>query len=361
LRSKMRTPGAAPARTVAVIVWPIRRGYMPVPPGRAPSEPQARPGRRLGQHGLDVARVPHGADACIRADFAEDFFQVIPDSLCQSTHVAGVSRTVSRDIAVTADVSLTNRYSDRDTIDPNLPDQNTKAKLYPQFARVNFWVSTANNTYRALLLKIDKRMSNHYQFLVSYTLSKAMDTAATNLLADRYGFYSIERYGAADRRHRLVTSGILQLPAEIQLSAIGDFRSSLRFAPTSSLDLNGDGYTGDLPAGVLPGTGCRDMNLDAVNAFRRSRGLTEVTTVDCPGFANVDLRLSKFFRIGPTRAEFIAQLFNVFNRANFNTPNTSVNAGNDTQGRPLFGQSTSLLPNINAPSRQAEFAVRLQF
>jgi len=98
-----------------------------------------------------------------------------------------------------------------------------------------------------------------------------------------------------------------------------------------------------------------------VNAFRRSRGLTEVTTVDCPGFANVDLRLSKFFRIGPTRAEFIAQLFNVFNRANFNTPNTSVNAGNDTQGRPLFGQSTSLLPNINAPSRQAEFAVRLQF
>ncbi len=274
---------------------------------------------------------------------------------------AGVSRTVSRDIAVTADVSLTNRYSDRDTIDPNLPDQNTKAKLYPQFARVNFWVSTANNTYRALLLKVDKRMSNHYQFLVSYTLSKAMDTAATNLLGDRYGFYSIERYGAADRRHRLVTSGIVQLPAAIQLSAIADFRSSLRFAPTSSLDLNGDGYTGDLPAGVLPGTGCRNMNLDAVNTFRRSRGLTEVTTVDCPGFANVDLRLSKIFRIGATRAEVIAQLFNIFNHANFNTPNASVNAANDPQGRPLFGQSTSLLPNINAPSRQAEFAIRFQF
>jgi hypothetical protein len=274
---------------------------------------------------------------------------------------AGVSRTVTRDIAVTADVTLTNRYSDRDTIDPNLPDPTTKAKLYPQFARVNFWVSTANNTYRALLLKVDKRMSNRYQFLLSYTLSKAMDTAATNLLADKYGFYSIERYGAADRRHRFVASGIVQLPADLQLSAIGDFRSSLRFAPTSSLDLNGDGYTGDLPAGVLPGTGCRNMNLDAVNAFRRSRGLTEVTTVDCPGFANVDLRLSKIFRIGPTRAEVIAQLFNVFNHANFNTPNASVNAGNDATGRPLFGQSTSLLPNINAPSRQAEFAVRLQF
>ena len=262
---------------------------------------------------------------------------------------------------MTADVSVTNRHSDRDVVDPNLPDPTTKAKLYPQFARVNFWQSTANNAYRALLLKVDKRMSNRYQFLVSYTFSKATDTSATNLLADRYGFYSIERYGAADRRHRLVTSGIVQLPAGFQLSTIADFRSSLRFAPTSSLDLNADGYTGDLPAGVLPGTGCRDMNLDAVNTFRRARGLTEVTTVDCPGFANVDLRLSKVFQLGTARAELIAQLFNVFNRANFNTPNVSVNGGNDLQGRPLFGQSTSLLPNINAPSRQAEFAVRLQF
>ena len=274
----------------------------------------------------------------------------------------GMSRTVTRDIAVTADVSITNRYSDRDTIDPNLPDPVTKTKLYPQFARVNFWTSTANNTYRALLLKVDKRMSNRYQFLASYTLSKALDTSATNLLGDRYGFFSIERYGAADRRHRLVTSGIVQMPMDFMMSVIADFRSSLRFNPSASFgDLQNDGYTGDLPPGVLPGSGCRDMNLDAVNAARTSRGLTAVTTIDCPGFANVDLRLSKSFRVGTSRAEFIAQLFNIFNRANFNAPNGNISAGNDAAGRPLFGQSTTLLPNINAPSRQAEFAVRFQF
>jgi hypothetical protein len=275
---------------------------------------------------------------------------------------AGVTRLIARDIAVTADFSIVDRYSDRDTVDPNLPDQVTRAKLYPQFARVNFWVSTANNTYRALLLKVDKRMSNRYQFLASYTLSAAKDTQATNLIADRYGFFSIERYGAADRRHRLVVSGIVQLPANAQLSAIGDFRSDLRFNPTASFgDLNNDGYTGDLPAGVMPGSGCRDLNLDAVNASRTARGLTPVTQVDCPGFANVDLRLSKSFRLGNQRAEVIAQLFNVFNRANFNVPNGNISAGNDSAGRPLFGQSTTLLPNINAPSRQAEFAVRFQF
>jgi len=127
--------------------------------------------------------------------------------------------------------------------------------------------------------------------------------------------------------------------------------------------LNADGYTGDLPAGILPGAGCRDLDLNAVNAARTSRGLTAVTTVDCPGFANVDLRLSKSFRlVGSQRAEFIAQLLNVFDRANFNAPNANISAGNDpATGRPLFGTSTSLLPNINAPSRQAEFAIRLQF
>ena len=66
-------------------------------------------------------------------------------------------------------------------------------------------------------------------------------------------------------------------------------------------------------------------------------------------------------RFGSRRAELIAQLFNITNRANFNVPNGNISAGNDASGRPLFGQSTTLLPNINAPSRQAEFAIRFQF
>ena len=112
----------------------------------------------------------------------------------------------------------------------------------------------------------------------------------------------------------------------------------------------------------MPGSGCRGLNLQAVNDVRTARNLTPVTQVDCPGFANVDLRFSKFFTIARMhQVEFIAQLFNVFDRANFATPNGSITAGNDSSGRPLFGQSQSLLANINAPSRQAEFAVRWKF
>jgi hypothetical protein len=169
-----------------------------------------------------------------------------------------------------------------------------------------------------------------------------------------------------------VVSGIVALPFDMQLSAIGDFRSSLPFGPiTSGLDLNNDTLSGtsaiaapfaDLPGGIMPMSGCRSLNLDAINQFRTQRSLTPVTQVDCPGFANVDLRFSKFFRIRGARAEFIAQLFNIFNRANFAVPNNNIGSANDaTTGRPLFGSTTSLLANINAPSRQAEFAVRLQF
>jgi hypothetical protein len=275
----------------------------------------------------------------------------------------GVNRVVMREYAVSVDWTYMNRYSDRDTVDPNIPDPVTKQKLYPQVGRVSFWQSTSDNSYRALLVKVEKRMSHRYSFLSSYTLSDAKDNGFTNIQGDKYGYYKVERYGTADRRHRLVVSGIVQLPAQSQVSAIGDFRSSLPFSPSSALgDLNGDGYTGDLPAGVLPGSGCRSLNLDAINSVRTSRNLTPVTQVDCPGFANIDLRFSKFFAIGGTnQVEFIAQLFNVFNRANFATPNGSITAANDTSGRPLFGQSQSLLANINAPSRQAEFAVRWKF
>ena len=52
--------------------------------------------------------------------------------------------------------------------------------------------------------------------------------------------------------------------------------------------------------------------------------------------------------------ELIGQLFNIANRANYNVPSNNLTAT-------TFGQSTSLLPNINAPSRQVEVALRYRF
>src|SRR5262249_40338486 len=193
----------------------------------------------------------------------------------------GINQRVTPDIAVTVDVTTVSRYGDRDTVEINLPDQTTRVRPYSPFVRVNFWQPTADNYYKALLMKVEKRMSRHYQALVSYTLSHAEDDNIIGTRQDVYGYSKVRRDGTADRRHRPVASGIVPLPLDMQLSAIGDFRSSLPFSPSSSAgDLNNDTLTGDLPPGVLPGSGCRALNLDAINTFRTARNLTAVTQVD---------------------------------------------------------------------------------
>lgn len=270
----------------------------------------------------------------------------------------GLTQQLARNLAVTVDFTAVNRYSDRDQVDVNLPDQVTGQFTWPQFGRVTYSQSTADNTYKALLVKVEKRLSDNYQFLASYTLSQAKDSSVVNSLGDVYGYTRVDSYGSADRRHRLVVSGIVRLPHDMQISAIGDFRSSLSFNPRTSNDLNRDGYTGDLPPGVLPQSGCRSRSVDAVNAFRVDRGLPAVSEgdIDCPGFSNLDVRFSKFFRIKSSqRLEFIAQLFNVFNHANFGSPSSNPASA-------IFGQVTQLLPfTLNAPSRQVELAVRYHF
>lgn len=267
----------------------------------------------------------------------------------------GLSRMIGRNLGITADVIVVRRKSDRDTVDINLPGEVTRVRPYPQFGRVSYWQYTADNDYNAFLFKFEKRMSNRYQYLVSYTLSKSTDESFRNVFADVYGYAKRESPGQADRRHRLVASGIVQLPYGILSSVIADFRTSLPMNPVSSVDLNRDGYSNDLPAGVSQYSGCRDLNLDAINAFRQSRGQASVSEVKCPGFASVDLRLSKTVDFGRSHSvEIIGQLFNIANRANYNVPSNNITAA-------TFGQSTSLLPNINAPSRQAEIALRYRF
>jgi outer membrane receptor protein involved in Fe transport len=270
---------------------------------------------------------------------------------------AGITQSIGRDFGFGADLTWVQNYADNATMDVNLPDQVTRIKPYPQFGRVSYRQSSLDNTYRALLVKLDKRLSNHYQFLVSYTLSKADDSAIRNVLGDVYGFTRVDSPAVADRRHRIVMSGIVQLPYEVQLSVIGDLRSSLPFNASTSFDINNDGYTGDNAPGVAYQNGCRSLNFDAVNAFRATRGLPAVSENDvaCPGFANLDIRVLKTFTVtGSHRIELIGQLFNVFNRANFAIPQNNI-------GSSLFGKTIQIMENIKAPSRQVEVALRYQF
>ena len=88
---------------------------------------------------------------------------------------AGLTRQLTQDVGLTADFAWVNRYGDTTTVDLNLPAPTTRVRPYPQFGRVSQIQSTSNSTYRALLMKLDKRMSHRWSALVSYTLAQAKD------------------------------------------------------------------------------------------------------------------------------------------------------------------------------------------
>jgi outer membrane receptor protein involved in Fe transport len=58
----------------------------------------------------------------------------------------GLDRIIPRAIAASVDFSVVNRYSDRDTVDLNLPDRVTGVRPFPQFGRGSLWQCTSGNT-----------------------------------------------------------------------------------------------------------------------------------------------------------------------------------------------------------------------
>jgi hypothetical protein len=266
----------------------------------------------------------------------------------------GATRELTPDLGVTADFIYVNRFADASNVDINLPDAATRQRPHPQFGRVSVYSSVGSTTYRALLVKVDKHLSNRWSALVSYTLAYAREIAFSNAQGDRYGYAELKGYSPADRRHVLRVSGTLQLPWDTQFSAILDLRSSQPFNPATSLDINGDTYTGDLPPGVAFRSGCRDLSFDAINARRAASGLPAVNSVACPGYQDLDIRVSKSITFRSHRIELLGQLFNVTNRANFATPVSNPLSA-------TFGQVNQIVPYLNAPSRLAELAVRFHF
>ena len=71
----------------------------------------------------------------------------------------------------------------------------------------------------------------------------------------------------------------------------------------------------------------------------------------------MDLTLSKRFAVGgPHYAEFRAEAFNLFNRANFRAPARDINSPN------TFGQITQTLStNIVSTARTAELVLKFYF
>ncbi len=97
-----------------------------------------------------------------------------------------------------------------------------------------------------------------------------------------------------DSKHRFTFGGTYQAPWGINVSGMFRYRSATPYTLHAAVDLNGDGFRMDLPAGV-----------SHVNSKRGD------------SFSQFDLRLSREFTFGNGFGiELIAEMFNVFNEKN---------------------------------------------
>ena len=217
--------------------------------------------------------------------------------------------------------------------------------------------SAGFHDYRAMLVRLDKRLADRHHYMLSYTLAKETNQGPTGTITDFYVPELDRGPGSGDRRHSFVASGSVILPYDINVGGIWTLRSTMPFSARAGRDLNNDGAAGsDYVPGTTRNQGNRgnDAFLAAVNAWRTQNGRAPIAAsqLETNEYNRFDVRASKAITFGDRRVEFIAQVFNLFGRDNLGIAGTwQENALSDSFGRILQVQ----------PRQQAELAVRFTF
>lgn len=261
--------------------------------------------------------------------------------------------------------------------------------------------SSVRTKYDGLLVSLEKRFSNRYQFRASYTLSRTFNFANDDQIPFSNGPIDSNdlrrEYGPTpnDQRHRFSFSGVFQLPKGFRVSPI------LTLASTVPMDI------------LLPDGSSRVCELERNAGARQFRtgaelnaALTQINAAGgslCPNadpstgfkprvllplvrddlrfgdnFSSLDLRVSKIFRVGERfTIEPIAEVFNLFNVTNVlgvsnvnysGFSNVLVRDSNDPSSPGFlrsssFGQPVSTAGGVfgSGGPRAFQFAARLTF
>jgi hypothetical protein len=236
------------------------------------------------------------------------------------------------------------------------------------YVRVNLFESTGNSEYNALALQLQRRFAKGWQFLATYTFSKAKDDRPdqTSVVPGNAGddakivFNQLnirDDYGTADVDipHRFVFSSVREfgtfrksnnaflraLLSNYTFSSITQINSGVPYTATVGADLNNDGNRFNDRA---PGT--------VRNQFRAR------------AFWQSDLRVTRTIFLGETmRLKLIGEGFNLTNRTNVLAPNISLYSG--FSGANVFTIPTGTLrfglPRTFFPSREFQLAVKFEF
>lgn len=298
----------------------------------------------------------------IMSDLAAD--NPYPDTAWENPYSdmynVGMSQELGSDLAIHVD----GMYIKSDKF--NATNQINEARVpggpvpFPQWGRITQVQAIGWQDYRALLMRLQKRLSNRHQYTVSYTLGRVTDNSftgtSTGAINNVYKPELDEGYSGSDRRHSIAASGAVALPADFTLGLVWTFRTGRPFTASAGVDLDGN-RNNDYVPGTKKGDGNRmDMGefLGLVNAFRATRNLAAIaeSQIESDDYQRMDLRVSKAFSFGSgPRLEAIAQVFNVFGTVNLGGIGVTrqTNALSNAFGRILGAQ----------PRQQAELALRM--
>jgi hypothetical protein len=188
--------------------------------------------------------------------------------------------------------------------------------------------SSVKTKYDGLLLSVEKRLSNHYQFRAAYTLSKAFNYANDDQIPFSNGPLDSNNlqleYAPTpnDQRHRFTFAGVFDLPAGFRLSPLVTLASGVPMdilLPDGSsripaLQRNAGGrlfHTGaELNAFISQLNAAGGVGAQPLPLVRDDARFNDA-------FSSFDLRLSKVFYIGErVRVEPLVEVFNLFNVTN---------------------------------------------
>jgi len=232
---------------------------------------------------------------------------------------------------------------------------------------------TGNSSYNAFWATVNRRFSRGLQLNASYTWSKSIDYNSLSspptviTVQNSYDLRGDRGLSDYDARHRLVFNAIYALPwkgrrlvAGWQLATIVQLQSGNPVnIITSNSTVNGVANTlrPDVAGPVqIIGDVNRWFDTNAFTAVARSGDLGRNVVIG-PGFDNVDFSIIKNTRLDEKRElQFRAEVFDLFNHANFGQPGRVV-------GSATFGQitNTRFPTGDSGSSRQLQFALKLIF
>jgi carboxypeptidase family protein len=248
----------------------------------------------------------------------------------------------------------------------------------PQLSNISEIRWNGYSVYHGVTLKLARRLARGLSYSAAYTLSKAIDDASdpgatvaeTNLPQNVYKLTSERARSSFDHRHRFVGQVMYALPdpsRQTPLAALGrgwrvNGIVTLQSGSPFTVNLGTDrANIGSGPA-QRPNVSC-DPNVLAnpspsawfnTNCFSLPApytfGDSGRNSVIGPGYADVDTGFEKdvLFSRG-LRLQLRWEIFNLFNRANFDTPNRTFGTAN-------FGRIFSA-----EPAREMQFGIKLLF